>query len=367
MNDTCRVIPFLDLSVPDDAFRRDLLAAVDKVLRHGRIILGPEVRELEEKISGYCRTRHAVGVGSGSDALLLALKAYGIGQDDEVVTTPLSWIATTNAIVLNGASPKYADIREDLNIDPQKIEDAITERTKAIVPVHFSGQMCDMMAIKKIAQKHGLVVIEDAAQAFGSQLDNKPAGSFGNAGCFSLNPMKVLNAWGEAGMVTTDSDEVNERLVSLRYAGTVNKEDCHVPSINGRLDTIQAAMLLVNLHRLPKKLSRRQKIAARYTAELDRLVSTPVAVTNVFHSYYSYTIMTDARDELKIYLESRGIETKIQHPILMPFHSAYMESGTYPVAEAIVKRVLCLPNHEDLSEQDQDYVISVIREFFDGK
>lgn len=359
-------IPYRDLSVKDPVLKKHLLDAVEKVLSHGRLILGPEVEILEEKIARFCKKKYAVGVNSGTDALYFALRALDIGPGDEVITTPLSWIATVNAITLCGATPVFVDIQEDLNINTDLIENAITPKTKAILPVHFTGKMCDMPHINAIAEKKGLQVIEDASQAFGARIKDNVSGSFGNINCFSLNAMKVLNAYGEAGIIVTDDAPVFDKLVSLRYAGTINKEDCHYPSFNGRIDTIQAAMLLVEFDRLTEKVARLQEIAGRYTAHLNDIVQCPDEAGS-FHVYYSYTILTDRRDELKNYLLEKGIETKIQHPILMPYHTAYKHKFTphIPVAETLLKKLLCLPNHEKLTDEDVQYIIKTVKKFFE--
>lgn len=358
-------VPFLDLSVKDENLKAELLEAVDRVLSHGRFILGPEHDQFEQAMADACQRRHGIGVGSGSDALFLALKALEIGPGDEVITTPLTWVATTNAIALNGATPVFVDVRNDFNLDPGLIRAAITERTKAILPVHFTGQSCDMDAILEVAGEHGIPVIEDAAQAFGASYRGQPVGSFGHMACFSMNPMKVFRGYGEAGAIVTNDDHLHERLVSLRYAGTINKEDCHWPSINGRLDTLQAAMLLVNLKHIEAKIEARRNVARAYDAQLDGVVQCPAEHANCQHTYYSYTIVIENRDALKAFLLAKGIETKVQHPFLMPNHTAYRGrlEASIPVAERLVERIICIPNHEDLSEEDVTYVADSIKEF----
>ena len=358
-------IPYRDLSVKDPTLKTELLQSVDRVLSHGRTILGPEVDEFEKQVAKYCQKKYAVGVNSGTDALYLALRCLDIGHGDEVITTPLSWIATLNAISLCGATPVFVDISEDLNINASLIADAITPKTKAIVPVHFTGRMCDMAQILDVASKHGIRVIEDAAQAFGARIDGAVAGSFGTVSCFSMNPMKVFCAYGEAGAIVTDDYELCQRIKSLRYNGTVNKEDCHEPSLNGRIDTVQAAMMLVELKYLQDKIDRRRKIAEFYDKALKDVVICP-GRDESYHIYYSYTIVAERRDELKKYLDSKGIETKIQHQILMPFHTAYrhLPQPLIPVAERLVKQILCIPNQEDLTAEETDYIATHINKFY---
>jgi len=359
-------IPYRDLSIIDNEKKRKLLSSVEKVLTHGRIILGPEVNRLESKIASICNKKYAVAVSSGTDSLYLSLRSLDICAGDEVITTPLSWISTVNAIVLCGATPVFVDIGNDLNIDVQLINDALTAKTKAILPVHFTGKMCNMIRIMQCAIENNLFIIEDASQAFGSHMNNQKAGSFGDVNCFSLNPMKNLCAYGEAGVIVTDNKSIYEKLLSLRYSGTINKENCIYPSLNGRIDTIQAAMLLVELDYFVDKLKRIREIAHYYTERLQGIVLCPEE-EGTYHSFYSYTIMTNRRKELMEYLNSKEIETKIQHPILMPYHSAYKNFFTsikIPNAERLVEQILSIPNHEKLTQKEVKYIADSIENFF---
>lgn len=360
------VVPYRDLSVRDASLKAELLEAVDRVLSHGRLILGPEVEAYEQAVAAYCRRRYAVGTGSGTDSLYLALRAIGITAGDEVITTPMSWIATFNAIALCGATPVAVDVGEDLNIDPALIDAAITPRTRAIVPVHFTGKVCDMTRIDEIARRRGLIVVEDAAQAFGSMRDGAVAGSMGALGCFSMNPMKVFGAYGEAGTIVTDDETIARKLQSLRYAGTVNREDCHDPSINGRLDTVQAAMMLVGLRHLRAKIDRRRELAAFYARELAGAVVCPREEAGDFQTYYSYTVVAERRSALIEHLRECGIETKIQHPILMPNHTAYrhLPRPHIPVAERLVERILSLPNDDHVSPEQAAHVAASVKRFY---
>ena len=246
------------------------------------------------------------------------------------------------------------------------IEDAITPRTKVILPVHWSGKLCDMTAIMEIADRHGIVVIEDAAQAFGASVNGAMAGSFGLVNCLSMNPMKVLCAYGEAGALTTSDEAIYNKLNALRYAGTVDREDCHYPSLNGRIDTIQAAMLLVNMDYHAEKVARRKAAAAFYSDVLGETVVCPVEEPGYDNVYYTYTIVAENRDRLMQYLEEQGIETKIHHKILMPNHTAYKElpRPTIPVAEHLVGQILSLPAHEDITSNEIEYVAHHVRAFY---
>ena len=359
-------VAYLDLRIKCPDRKKKLLQAVDVVLTHGRIVLGPEVGQLEEKIATSCHTKYAVGVGSGTDALYLALRSLDIGPGDEVITTPLSWIATVNAIVLCGATPVFVDIGENMNINADLIEDAITEKTKAILPVHYTGRMCNMEKIVRIATEKGIYIVEDAAQAFGANINGAMAGSFGEVSAFSMNAMKVFNAYGEAGAVVTSNEVLANKLRSLSYAGTINKEDCHYPSLNGRMDTIQAAMLLVSMEYLEAKISRRRMIAQYYTDVLKDVIACPEE-DGSFQVYYNYVVRTDKRNQLKSYLDSRGVETKVHYPVLMPFHTAYREQYSdcdLPVAKQVVNEILSIPNHEGMSDGEVEYVADCIRAFY---
>jgi len=356
----------MDLSIKSKKRKEQLLHAVDQVLTHGRIILGPEVAEFEKSVATHCNARYAVGIGSGTDALYLALRSLDIGPGDEVITTPLSWIATINAIVLCGATPVFVDIGENMNINACLIEDAITERTKAILPVHYTGRMCDMGKITHIASAKDIYIVEDAAQAFGANIHGVMAGSYGDVSAFSMNPMKGLNAYGEAGAAVTSNETLANKLRSLSYAGTINKEDCHYPSLNGRLDTIQAAMLLVNMEYMEEKIARKREISCYYTNLLKDVIKCPEEDDTV-QVYYNYVIRTDQRNDLKIYLDSREIETKVHYPILMPFHTAYREQyadSDLPVAKRMVGEILSIPNHEGMSDGEVEYVADSINEFY---
>lgn len=361
-------VPFLDLSVTDPKFKKELLKSVDRVLSHGRFILGPEHDQFEKKVAEFCKVKYVVGVNSGTDALYLALRSLDIGPEDEVITTPHSWIATFNAIALCGATPVCVDIKDDLTINTDLISKAITPRTKIILPVHFTGQLCNMDRIMKIAEEYNLFVVEDAAQAFGSSFKGKMAGSFGTVNCFSMNSMKVFNSYGEAGAIVTNDKDIYNKLVSLRYAGTINKEECHYPSLNGRLDTIQAAMLLVNFKYLKEKIDRRREIARIYTGSLKNTVICPEEKKDYYHTYYTYTILAEKRDDLKKYLSSKGIETKIQHPILMPYQPAYsyLPKPDIPNAEKLLKKILCIPANEKLTNKQVDFVIKSIMTFYNS-
>ncbi len=359
-------VRFLNLAVSDDAMRENLLEAVDSVLRTGRVVMGPEVDKLEKALAENSNCAFAVAVGSGSSALYLALRCLDLEPSDEVITTALSWVATFNAITANGATPVAVDIGADLNMDPEAIEAAITPKTRAIVVVHYTGLVCDMSSIMDIAERHGLDVVEDAAQAFSAERDGKRAGSFGRLAAFSMNPMKVFSAYGEAGAVVCNEESLRERLAILRHTGVVNREECREISLNHKPDTIQAAMLLVALRHLEDKIERRRGIARDYTRELGSLMVCPEEPEGVRHIYYEYIVQCDRRDELRDFLESQEIEVRIHHEILMPDQPVYddLPRRDFPMATRAKGRILSLPCHEAMADGEPEYVIAAIRKFF---
>ncbi len=359
-------VRFLNLSIEDETERKALLAAIDKVFQHGQIVLGPEVEEFEHKVAAYCGVNYAVAVNSGTDALYLALRSIGVGAGDEVITPCLSWIATANAIALTGARPVFADIKEDLNIDAAKVEALITPKTKAILPVHFTGKICDMATLQAVVDKHQLMLVEDASQAFGACFQGSKAGSWGRVSACSLNPMKVLAACGEAGVLLTDEQDIYELLKALRYNGTPDKTEAHFISLNGRMDTVQAAILLQRLPLLEEHIARRRAAAEYYSTRLHELVKTPAEAADCRDVFYTYQILCSRRDELQKFLTAQGIETKIQHSLLMPMHRAYrtVSPGSWPIGTQACTRSLCLPLHEKISRAEQDYVIEAICNFY---
>jgi len=366
-------VPIFDLRVTEDKLKEELLSAVGGVLDHGRLILGPEVEAFEAAVAESVSSKYAVGVASGSSAVYLALQAAGIRPGDEVITSPLTWIITYNAIASCGAIPVSVDIREDFNIDPDSIESAITEKTKGIVPIHFTGLMCDMDRICDIAEKNDLVVVEDAAQAFGAEYKGRQAGFFSKAAGFSMNPMKILAGYGEAGAVTTDDPAVNETVRMLRYAGTksdpekIITNECYHVSLNHKMDTTQAAMLLVAMKRLPAIVERRTEIARGYTNALKDVVRCPLVADDSKHAYFTYAIQTERRNQLKEFLEKQEIETKIYHLPLASEAPVYQgcKRGETPVAKRVLDNFLSIPCHEKLNDDQIDFVIEKVLAFFE--
>jgi dTDP-4-amino-4,6-dideoxygalactose transaminase len=367
-------VPLLDLKRQHEALRDELREAVGRVLDSQQFILGEDVRLLEAELASYTRARHAVGCGSGSDALLLALLALDIGEGDEVVTTPFTFFATAGAIARTGARPVFADIEpRTYNIDPARVEAALTERTRAVMPVHLYGQCAEMDELMRACA--ALPVIEDAAQAIGADDEKgRRAGSIGAMGCFSFYPTKNLGAAGEAGLVTTNDDAMAERLRRLRVHGGATEYHHEEVGFNSRLDTIQAAVLRVKLPHLDRWSDARRERAADYTrmlseAGLDGVVTPPYVRPGARHIFHQYVIRVPGarRDALIEHLKSNGVGTKIYYPV--PLHLqpcfAYLgyKEGDFPESERAARETLALPMYPELTEEQQEYVVETIRRF----
>lgn len=361
-------VPYTDFPSQFVRQRQELLAAVERVLQRGDFILGKEVEEFERAFADLCGVRHAVSVANGTDALILGLKALGIGAGDEVITPPNSWISSTSSIVLAGARPVFADVTEEFTLDPVKVEAAITPRTKAIMPVHLTGRCADMEAINTIAARHGVAIIEDAAQAVGAHRGGQRAGASGTLGCFSLHPLKNLNGAGDGGMVTTQSDELAHRLRLLRNHGLRTRDEVVTWGYNSRLDTMQAAILLDRLAHLPQVIETRRRHAARYRQALAEVVTCPAEGADEYATYHLFMIQAERRDALVAWLTERGVDTRIHYPT--PIHlqpcsaSLGYRHGQLPCAEAQAGRILSLPIQQELSEEQVDYAARAIVEFY---
>ena len=365
-------IPYVDIAEQHAPLKSELLAAVSEVLDSGQFILGEQVLQFERQFAELCGVRYAVGVNSGTDALIFALKALGIRRGDEVITAPNSFIASTTCIRVLGATPIFVDVREDYTIDPDKIPAAITPRTKAILPVHLTGRPCDMEPLLKIAKSHGLHIIEDAAQAVLAEYKERRVGSFG-IGCFSLHPLKTLNACGDGGVITTNDPELYETFKIMRNIGLRTRDDCVMWSHNSRLDTIQAAMLLVKLRYLPQWTEQRQQIARHYQAKLALVpqVQVPVDGEHEKSVYHTFVIQAERRDALRIYLEEHGIGTVIHYPVPIHLSTAGKELGyalgSFPITEQQAGKILSLPVHQGLTAAQLDRICDTIKEFYAEK
>jgi dTDP-4-amino-4,6-dideoxygalactose transaminase len=375
-------VPLLDLKAHHQPIRKELLAALEQVLDKNNFILGNEVAELEEKIAGYCQARFGIGVSSGTDALLAVLMAVDIRAGDEVITTPLSFFATVGAIVRLGAKPVFVDIDPvSYNLDHTQFEAAITPRTRAVIPVHLYGQCAEMDPILEIAARHSIAVVEDAAQAIGSEYrDKRRAGSMGIAGCLSFFPSKNLGGLGDGGMVVTNDEFLAERLRILRVQGGKPKYYHRVVGGNFRLDTLQAAVLQVKLRYLDHWTALRQQHAELYERLfLDaglvekKALRLPKAIykgsgVSHYHIYNQFVIDVENRDELQAHLKAKGIGTEVYYPV--PLHRqecladlGYKE-GDFPEAERACLQLLALPVYPELTEDQQHHVVRSVEEWF---
>ncbi len=365
------VVPFVDLRAQQQTIRTEIDDAIRRVLEDCAFILGPQVGEFERHFADFVHARHAVGVGDGMAALRLALAAVDIGPGDEVILPANTFVATALAVSAVGAHPILVDCdASTYNIDPSLVEAAITARTRAIIPVHLAGQAADMDALNEIAERRGLYVIEDAAQAHGTLYKSKPCGSLGTLACFSFYPSKNLGAYGDGGMVTTSDPRLAERLTRLRDYGQRHKYEHVEKGLNSRLDTLQAAVLSVKLPRLARWNEARAAHADRYRRLLagigDVTVQAPMPYST--HIYHLFIVETDHRDAVFETLRAAGIGVGIHYPIPIHLQEAYAElgygEGSFPHTERLAKRVLSLPMFPELDEDQIDYVVDAIRGFF---
>ena len=375
-------VPLLDLKLQYQAIKEEILKVTEEIFESQYFILGPRVEALEKDIAGYCSSKHAVGVSSGTDALLISLMAADIGQQDAIVTTPYTFFATAGSIFRTGARPIFVDIDLDTyNISPENLANAIDSMTgeelaklKAVMPVHLYGQCADMDPILKIAKEHNLFVIEDAAQAIGAEYRGRRAGSIGDFGCFSFFPTKNLGAFGDGGMVSTSSDQFYDKLRTLRAHGSHPKYYHNIIGGNFRLDALQAAIVSVKLKYLDKWTKARRENARRYrelfaNAGLDEVVKLPVEKEDR-HIYNQFVIsVKDKRDDLRLFLNDAGVGTEIYYPVPMHLQECFLalkyKKGDFPVAEHAALHTLALPVYPELSNDQQSYVVEKIKAFYD--
>jgi len=363
----------LDLSEQYSIIRNEVLSKLDEVMSSSQFILGSHVKQVESDIAEMSKTKHGIGVANGSDAIHIALQAAGVVEGDEVITSSFTFFATAGAIARANAVPVFVDINPvTFNIDPSKIEAAITEKTKAIIPVHLYGQMADMDPIMEIAKKHNLHVIEDAAQAIGSTYKGKQVGEMSSAATYSFFPTKNLGAYGDGGMIVSNNDELSELARVIRVHGSKPKYHHHVLGYNSRLDEMQAAVLSVKIPHLPTWSENRRKHAAYYTEKLNEAVNehvvAPVVVEGNYHVFHQYTLRVQKRDELQAFLKEQGISTMIYYPIPLHMQPVFKDlgykEGDLPETEKAAKEALSLPMFPELKQDQQDYVLKKIVEFY---
>lgn len=368
-------VPLLDLSEQNHALRPAVEAALGRVLDTNGFILGAEVKSLEEELAAYCRTKYAIGCASGSDALLLALMAVGVGAGDEVITTPYSFFATASAVTRLGAVPVFVDIDpETYNLDVSQVEGKITDRTKAIQPVHLFGQCSDMAALREVAGRHSLQIVEDAAQAIGAEYGGCRAGAMSEVGCFSFYPSKNLGGMGDGGFMTTDDDVLAQKLFALRVHGSEQRYYHKWIGLNSRLDGFQGAVLRVKLPYLDNWSDRRKSNADRYRelftdTGLSEQIGLPVERENVRHIYNQFVVRVPGkRDELRAFLTENDVGTDIYYPV--PLHLqecfAYIgyRKGDFPEAERAASETLALPIFPEMRPEQLEYVVASTAKFF---
>ncbi|MGD6817044.1 DegT/DnrJ/EryC1/StrS family aminotransferase [Metabacillus sp. 113a] len=366
-------VPMLDLSEQYSNLRDEMLKALDDVMTSTRFILGSNVKKLETDVAEFSNVPYAVGVANGSDAIHISLQACGVTAGDEVITTPFTFFATAGAIARCGATPVFVDIDPvTFNINPELIEEKITPKTKAIIPVHLYGQMAEMDRIMEIADKHGIYVVEDAAQAIGATYKGKKTGEYGHTATYSFFPTKNLGAYGDAGMIVTKDEDLAEKMSVIRVHGSKPKYYHHVLGYNSRLDEMQAAVLNVKFPHLKEWSEKRRARADIYTALLknklmDKVV-TPVEVSDRYHVFHQYTIRVERRDELQQFLKEQGVATMIYYPLPLNVQPVFAElgykDGDFPESDKAAREAISLPMFPELTEEQQSYVVECIEKFY---
>jgi dTDP-4-amino-4,6-dideoxygalactose transaminase len=364
-------VPQIDLVRQYESLKNDIGSGLADVLKSGKFVLGPWVDEIEKAVAEVCGCKHGIGVASGTDALTLALCACDMKPGDEVITTPFSFVSVAEIVLIMGAVPVFVDIdKKTFNIDPNLLEAAVTDKTKAIVPVHLYGQSADMDPIMEIAAKRSIPVIEDSAQAIGARYKERPVGSMGQVSCLSFYPTKNLGCYGDGGMVTTNDDGLADKITSLRRHGQDKKYMYRFVGFNSRLDSVQAAILLAKIGKLRQWNEARRSIAARYDDALKDLpVETPHVSDFAYHVYHQYTIKTEARDDLRTHLAEKGIGSAIHYPMGLHLQPAYAglgyKKGDLPKCDEVSSLVLSLPMFPEMEDAEIEYVCTSIREFFE--
>lgn len=363
-------IPLLDLKAQYETIRDEVSQAILKVLEEGAYILGPEVKALEKEVAEYCGVKHAIGVANGTDALLLALDAQGIGPGDEVITTPFTFFATTEVVSQLGATPVFVDIDpKTYNLDIEKVKEKITKNTKAIIPVHIFGQAAQVDELMELAKQHNLFILEDAAQAMGSEYKGRKIGSLGHAATFSFFPTKNLGGYGDGGMVVTNDDDLAQKIRILRVHGSNPKYYHSEIGYNSRLDEIQAAALRIKLRYLDQWNDARREKAALYNKLLEGTpVATPYEAEDCKHIYHLYIIQAEDREGLRNHLQEHGVSTGVYYPV--PLHQQIVykplgyEEGSLPICESLSLRTFAIPLYPELPNETIEQIANVIKEYY---
>ena len=361
-------VPYTRFSRHLAPIRNQLTAAFERVVDSGQYIQGPETAEFEKEFAVFCGTAWATGISNGTCSLHLLLKAIGVSSGDEVITVPNSFVASTSTIALAGALPVFVDVTDDLNIDALKIEQAITPRTKAIIPVHLAGRPANMPVIIDIARKYGLFVLEDAAQSVGAKLGHVRVGGWGNAASFSFHPLKNLHAFGDAGILTTNDSEIVSHINLSKSHGLSSRDRCEFWSLNCRLDELQAALLRIQLRELDLWTEERRRLAFRYHQLLSPFVRVPEEAVGEFHVYQTYVVQAERRDALQGFLRSNGVEAIVHYPT--PIHMQPAAAGLnykpedFPMSLYLSNCILSLPLYPGLTNGEQDYVADLMAQFY---
>ena len=361
-------VPYTAFELKNRPIRAELIEKFEQVLDSGHYIMGPELKKFEEEFAAFCGAPFASGISNGTCSLHLTLRAIGIGEGDEVITAPNSFIASASTIALSGAKPVFVDVTEDLNIDVTKIEWAITSKTKAIIPVHLTGRPAKMKEINAIAKKHELFVLEDAAQSVGAKLDGIRVGGWGDAASFSLHPLKNLHAFGDAGILTIRDPKLLALLNISKNHGLSNRDRCEFWSFNCRLDELQAALLRIQLRELERLTEERRELAFRYNRLLKPFVVVPEEGEGEYHVYQTYVVLADRRDELLAHLRQNDVEALVHYPT--PIHmqpaaqSLNLHPEDFPVTLQLSRRILSLPLFSGMTIEQQDYVVELISNFY---
>ncbi len=358
------MIPAFDLKRQYEDIKKEIDSAVYEVLESGRFVLDENVRQFEKEFASYCKAKHCIAVASGTDAIILSIRALGL-ENSEIITQANTTSPTVMAIILAGAKPVLVDCDENLDIDTSKIEDKITNRTKAILPVHLYGHPCDMGVVREIAEKHSLKIIEDCAQAHGAEYNGKKVGT--DLGAYSFYPTKNLGCYGDGGAVITNNDEIADKIRMLRTYGEKQRYNSLMLGYNSRLDELQAAILRTKLRHLDKWIDARRKIARLYSKQLSETVTTPIEGENRKHTYHMYVIRTDKRDALAEHLRSRQIGFGIHYPLPIHMQSAFSNLGKkrgFPIAETAAGKILDLPIFPELREEEVSEIAETVKNFF---
>jgi aminotransferase EvaB len=364
-------VPFVNYPLQYQNLKREIDEAFQDVLQRGDLILRKDVEDFEKNVAAFTHTAYAVGVNSCSDALIFSLKAAGIGEGDEVITVSHTFFSTIEAIVHSGAIPILVDVGKDYLMDMDKVEEAITSNTRAVIPVHLNGRVCDMEKLMDIAKRYNLVIVEDAAQAIGAKFNGKKAGSFGLAGCFSFYPAKLLGALGDGGMVTTNNSKIAEKIRLLRNHGQKTKTEIVCYGFTSRLHNLQAAILNVKFKYLPQWIKRRREIAEIYNQGLSSIETIGLPPKPSFEErydvYQNYVIKAQRRDDLYEFLKEKGVETLIKDPVPIHFQKRLgLSHFKLPYSEKLANEVISLPMYPELESEQIEYVIKYVKEFYKG-